>query len=214
MLFLSAGVAGDCETFDVAAGDWTEVNCKCIMHSDLLSHLFASKWHLACPTRIREHCRSGWEEWKIVMAQLSQSGTHSIYGHLRQTHISLALSTISYGWQKCAWRTLFIAAVLVVGTFSESGSPHLQLCTYFWAHQASECSSKLKVFVYEKETIFFLYFLDSSLLYHIQGTASPPSPSPNPLLPLLLPRYNALFFPSNETWHPSDINWTWYNMMQ
>lgn len=38
MLFLNAGVAGDCETFDVAVGDWTEVNYKCIMHSDLLSH--------------------------------------------------------------------------------------------------------------------------------------------------------------------------------
>lgn len=98
MLFLNAGVAGDCETFDVAAGDWIEVNCKCIMHSVLLSHLFGSKWHLACPARIREHCRSGWEEWKIGMAQLSQSGTHSIYGHLWQTHISLALPTVNQPW--------------------------------------------------------------------------------------------------------------------
>lgn len=179
MLFLNAGVAGGCETFDVAVGDWIEVNCKCIMHSDLLSHL-GSKWHLACPIRIREHCGIGWEEWRIGMAQLSQSGAHSIYGHLRQIHLSLALSTISHGWQKCSWSTLFIAAVLVIGTFYESGRPYLQLCTYFWAHQASEWSSKLMHdIVYEKESIFFIFFI---LLSYNTSRAQL-------LIPLLLPTH-------------------------
>lgn len=190
MLFLNAGIADDCETFDVAAGDWTEVNCKCIMHSDLLSHLFSSKWHLTCPVRIREHCRIGWEEWKIGM----QSGTHSIFGHLRQTHISLALSTISHGWQKCSWSTLFIAAVLVIGTFYECGSPYLQLCTYFWVHQASEYSSKLMIQCMKKNP--FSFFIFCILLSYNTSRAQlllpllfPPPP------PLLLPRYNAPFFP-------------------
>lgn len=165
MLFLNAGVAGDCETFDVAVGDWIEVNCKCIMHSDLLSHLFGSKWHLACPARIREHCRSGWEERKIGMAQLSQSGTHSIYGHLCQTHISLALPTVSQPWmaEVCMENSSYCCSTSCRYIFREwKSSP--SVVHLFLSSPGFRVQLQTHGFRVWKRNHFFLYFLNSSLL--------------------------------------------------
>lgn len=163
MLFLNAGVAGDCDTFEVAFGDWTEVNCKCIMHSDLLNHL-GPKWHLACPIRIREHCRIGWEEWKIGMAQLSQSGTHSIYGHLAPNTPKLgpvnsqpwtAEVFMEYSLYCCSTSYRYILREWK----SSSSVMHL-----FLSSPGFRVKLQTHDIVYEKESIFFLYFLYSSLL--------------------------------------------------
>lgn len=118
----------------------------------------------ACPIRIREHCRIWWEEWKIGMAQLSQSGTHSIYGHLAPNTPKLgpvnnqpwiAEVFMEYSLYCCSTSYRYILQEWK----SSSSVMHL-----FLSSPGFRVKLQTHDIVYEKESIFFLYFLYSSLL--------------------------------------------------